>query len=1047
MRSLASATRLLTKCTTICNTTELLGEIGFSANPVPLSSEGIEILGLPGSLTNAHIVSGDGMLRALIFEISADHDERGTLSRVAAAISARAPQLLTLLIGLHPEHRTISIAAFSSSQQRPRVSALLVRVDEVVDSDAETICALAASRSDTDLATHVRWLETLGRESIGRRFFRDLERVVSGLGGSLTPGVEVSESSELALLYVSRLLFLSFLETKGWLDRDHAFLENQYAGCMVSGGGYHRNVLCPLFFGTLNTTPRNRARRAREFGRIPFLNGGLFNKSRMEIRTSASRFSDEAIGDVFGDLLARYRFTAREDGNSWTEAAIDPEMLGKAFECLMSARDRKTSGAFYTPQSLVRTVSHSALTYSLASESVDDRIVAEALHGSIPPPSVRDALRAKIERERILDPACGSGAFLVHVLEELSALCVRLGDIRAPHSIRRDILTRSIFGVDINPMAVWLCELRLWLSIAIDDPQHDPLKVTPLPNLDRNIRVGDSLAGNAFGTERTAGGGAGLARLRARYSRATGPRKKSLARRLDAFERKCALALLQQRIAALTHQRRELLIALRSPDLFGQRPKPSLEVGGKLTSVRNEIALARREKRTLEDGGALPFFFPTGFADTASECGFTSIVGNPPWVRTHNLAATERSLLRDKFIVYRNSAWIPGSEAAGAGRGFASQVDAAALFVERCTDLLRIGGTMSLILPAKLWRSLSGGGVRQLLLDRTAVREFHDLTSAATVFDAAVYPSVLVATRRDEHSLVSTVAAAAHRRQEVVRWRVGQNRMSFDHSRGSPWVVAPPAVRAAFERLADCGMRLSEIPLGRPLLGVKTGCNDAFIVPHDAPIERRLLRRSIRGDQVQQWIVQQTPERIVWTHDREGAIRELPPLASAWLSRWRRQLENRSDARHAHRWWALFRTEGADCTLPRVIWSDIGREARAAVLYAGDESVPLNTCYVVRCRDLEDAHTLAALLNSQLTATWLALVAEPARGGYMRHMGWTISILPLPRDWNRARGILVPFAERAAGGTPPRPEELLDAVLDSYRLNVRDVEPLLRWSG
>ena len=129
-----------------------------------------------------------------------------------------------------------------------------------------------------------------------------------------------------------------------------------------------------------------------------------------------------------------------------------------------------------------------------------------------------------------------------------------------------------------------------------------------------------------------------------------------------------------------------------------------------------------------------------------------------------------------------------------------------------------------------------------------------------------------------------------------------------------------------------------------------------------------------------------------------------------------------------------------------MIWADIGKQPRAAVLQAGDDSVPLNTCYVVRCGELADAQTLAAILNSQLASSWLSLIAEPARGGYMRYMGWTVALLPLPCDWQRARGILTPIAERAAVDGAPDPDELLDAVLDCYRLTSADVRDLLSWS-
>ena len=108
--------------------------------------------------------------------------------------------------------------------------------------------------------------------------------------------------------------------------------------------------------------------------------------------------------------------------------------------------------------------------------------------------------------------------------------------------------------------------------------------------------------------------------------------------------------------------------------------------------------------------------------------------------------------------------------------------------------------------------------------------------------------------------------------------------------------------------------------------------------------------------------------------------------------------------------------------------------------------MPLNTCYAVRCQDPADALALAAILNSALAAAWLAAIAEPARGGYRRYLGWTLSLLPLPRHWERARSTLVPLATRARDGAPVSDAELLDAVIRAYELRRGAVGALLDWS-
>jgi hypothetical protein len=111
----------------------------------------------------------------------------------------------------------------------------------------------------------------------------------------------------------------------------------------------------------------------------------------------------------------------------------------------------------------------------------------------------------------------------------------------------------------------------------------------------------------------------------------------------------------------------------------------------------------------------------------------------------------------------------------------------------------------------------------------------------------------------------------------------------------------------------------------------------------------------------------------------------------------------------------------------------------------GDKIIPLNSCYVVECERLDDARALAALLNSPLAAAWLNVIAEPARGGYRRYLGWTMSLLPLPANWDLARRELTPLCMRAMSGDVPTDAELLSATLAAYALSVGHVEALLSW--
>jgi hypothetical protein len=266
-------------------------------------------------------------------------------------------------------------------------------------------------------------------------------------------------------------------------------------------------------------------------------------------------------------------------------------------------------------------------------------------------------------------------------------------------------------------------------------------------------------------------------------------------------------------------------------------------------------------------------------------------------------------------------------------------------------------------------------------------------------------------------------------------------------------------VRRSFDLLSERGIRLSSTRLGRPMLGVKTGCNEAFVLDgapgdDDPPPRRRpavqvepsMLRPAFRGEDIRAWMPARRRASIIWTHDAIGTpMRRLPPRSEAWLARHRAALEARADAARGGRWWSLFRTDGADARTARVVWSDISRVPRALVLEPGDPAVPLNTCYVLRARSSDEAHAFAALLNSPLAAAWLVALAEPARGGYRRFLAWTIARLPIPASWERAVEILAPIGRRAAAGHPPDARSLTVAAARAYGIRPSRLEPMLAW--
>ena len=309
MRSLRSAASLLLNVTDATTFSPVLTALGFS------HAQGIEkndqaTIGLGGVAMTMAVARGPGALRALVVTISPSGPPlRTVVATVADRLARRSPHLLWLLGVISPT-KHFALAAWSADRVPPRTAALVIDRAHVLESDADTFCRLEAATTlapDADgTLTHARWVDILGREAIGSRFYRGIERAVNTLGPT---GV----AREIALVYTCRLLFLAFLESKGWLDGDRAFLARTFSHCVAGAGGVHDRVLRPLFFGTLNTPASRRAPRALAFGRIPFLNGGLFTPTPAERRGRRVRFSDEALGVLFDELLPHYRFTARED--------------------------------------------------------------------------------------------------------------------------------------------------------------------------------------------------------------------------------------------------------------------------------------------------------------------------------------------------------------------------------------------------------------------------------------------------------------------------------------------------------------------------------------------------------------------------------------------------------------------------------------------------------------------------------------------------------------------------------------------------------------
>jgi hypothetical protein len=594
-------------------------------------------------------------------------------------------------------------------------------------------------------------------------------------------------------------------------------------------------------------------------------------------------------------------------------------------------------------------------------------------------------------------------------------------------------------------MAVWLCELRLWLSVVIDDDTTMTTDIPTLPNLDHHIRTGDALGSEAFdGTPLPRS--TRITTLRIHYARATGARKRICALRIDAAERRNAQQLSARQITFLQHERAELLRLARSQTLFDTRHGLTATQRRRLALVRTHIRQLQQQLRRLDDGGAVDFDFRSHFSDAAEHGGFDVVIGNPPWVRSQHLDAATREQLRTRFAKVTRHA--TGNTA------FGVQTDLAIPFTQRGLELTRPGGVLAFLLPAKLWRSVAAGALRHHLLQHATPLHLRDHSADAGGFSAAVYPSAIVLRRTPPHTgdtPMQTGNVECHTtsaRNTAEHFAIASESLPANAVPGAPWRIVPDAVRIAADTITCAGMRWSDSILPHPSLGIKTGCNDAYLIEdRDVPDALRpWIRPVLRGDHVRAWHTPESPTGIVIPCDTNGhALTRLSTPLARHFAPHERALTARTDLRPREPWWSLFRT---DLLAPhgwRVVWADIGRTLRATVLPPHAAAVPLNSCYGVRLHDPVDAHALAALLNAPTTTAWLSLVAEPARGGYHRFLGWTVLALPLPH-WHRAREILAPIAAKARRGEPLQTHTLHRATLDAYDIAHTDVAPLLAWT-
>lgn len=365
--------------------------------------------------------------------------------------------------------------------------------------------------------------ESFDLEPVNKEFYKEISSYFVELKQHLS-GLDLFDEQHASYFtsrLIGRLIFCWFIDKKGFINPEMEYFETD----TTDSTKYYHSKLEKLFFATLNTPKEDRGVKWESVQKglfasdastdlfnfnvdnvTPFLNGGLFEE-RQSDHVGNKNLTFPA--DYFNRLITtlnHYNFTTDESTSSFQQVAIDPEMLGRIFENLLAEQSeetgeqaRKAKGAFYTPREIVDYMSRESLREYLKTKVPEDemRDYRLALLLDKKPHEFKDqqsnyrrdlkpyktSIIQALDELKVLDPACGSGAFPMGMLQLLVQVYERLEPRFDPYETKVSIVKNNIFGVDIEPMAVEISRLRTWLSIIVDEEVESD-KVKPLPNLD-----------------------------------------------------------------------------------------------------------------------------------------------------------------------------------------------------------------------------------------------------------------------------------------------------------------------------------------------------------------------------------------------------------------------------------------------------------------------------------------------------------------------------------------------------------------------------------
>ena len=889
--------------------------------------------------------------------------------------------------------------------------------------------------------------EAFDIENVTDAFFKEYSDLVKSLVESLTTIKEKDpivreefdskyiKSSDFAKKLMGQLVFMYFLQKKGWLGVQKGenwgtgpkdFLRIIFNKCQEEGKNFFNDVLEPLFYKGFAEEVSDF--HYSEFGyMVPFLNGALFEPiNNYDWVKTDINLTNSIFSNVF-KTFDKYNFTVKEDEPLEKEVAVDPEMLGKVFESLLEGGDRKQKGAFYTPRHIVHYMCQENLISYLETNSdipeEDLRLfitkgylaiehiiqVHDKGHKLHKIPYIRESIKENsdkldnlLKNVKVIDPAVGSGAFPVGMMNEIVTaryilrLINNVQDIDF-YSLKKETIANSLYGVDLELSATDVTKLRFWLSLIVDE--ENIKEIEPLPNLDNQIMCGNSVID-------------GYANVK-------------------LFDDELIVRSAQTRLAMTPKEQLFEKIESKKQEFFNtcgplQKEKLRREIKElkwefieeHLKSIGRKDLIDEITKYKYRDDR--PFFiWELEFSEIfkGENPGFDIVIGNPPYVRNEKIKEI-KPYLENHYETYNGNA------------------DLYVYFFEKGMKILKYGGVFAFICSNKFVNVKYGEKLRDFLL-KYQIKIYNDFSGIKIFKEATVDTCVIKIKKSSENNLI-----------------IVNNQYTMDQSRltKKDWSFTHPKVLNLKDKILDKSYLIEDLNI-KIKYGMKTGYNKAYLINNEtyeylisADIKNKeIIKPILKGTDINKFKINFKNRYIIIVKHWQGKTLKIEyPEIYNYLIRFEDNLKKRGQVTNGqHHWLDLDNNVTEDYlnyfNLDKIIWQRVCKEPNFALDV--EKHCILDSMAFLVSEDNELLYFLIAILNSQITKWYLKLIGHKyGKTGFLVSNQY-VKRLPIPKVNKKEQDKIISLSKKIINHFNNEDDligwniELNNIIYDKYGLN------------